>query len=72
MRAMQMLDDREYGRQKLFRHSGWHNDRPMGSFPKFVYITNMKYEKYELQVKKVQRFLIRYGDLMVEKGVLAK
>ena len=60
----------ELGLQRLaFSVTGSGNDRPAGGFPK--YIGGTLYTQQVPFLSKAQGFLIKYGDLMVEKKLLA-
>lgn len=49
--------------------SGSRNDRPVGGFPPWY--GNVVSEKNIPYVQTAQKYLLKYGDLMVEKGLLA-
>lgn len=71
MQAMEVMQDNDRGRKRMYYVGGYANDRPAGSFPKYVYITNMEWKDHEITVRKAHRLLLKYADLMVEKGMLA-
>lgn len=59
------LDERSVGRLYFMAAANEWNDRPLGSFPEYGGLP-----RGDDTVLRVGKFLVKYGDLMVEKGLL--
>lgn len=63
------------GLEELLSLGSYYNDRPRGALPEFFYFNSVnvtgKNDKIAA-IEKAQQFLIKFGELMVENGTLAK
>lgn len=69
------LINNDKGLEELLSLGAYYNDRPAGSLPEFFYFNSVNLQNKNDKIgiiEKAQGFLLKYGDLMVEQGLLAK
>lgn len=73
LQASGALNDTRAGLDFLY-HVGGHpaNMRKKGSFPSFVSMSPIPNESVRQQVQRAQQLLVKYGELLVEKGMLSQ
>ena len=73
LRSYGALEQTDTGINKLF-HVGGHpaNMRTKGSFPAFVQLTSIPNSSVRSRVLQAQKLLQKYGELMVEEGLLSQ
>lgn len=73
LRASGALDETRKGLDFLY-HVGGHpaNMRKKGGFPSFVQLTPIPNDSVRARVKQAQQLLLKYGEVMVEEGLLSE
>lgn len=73
LRSSGALNDTRAGLDFLY-HVGGHpaNMRKKGGFPSFVSMSPIPNESVRQQVRRAQQLLVKYGELLVEKGMLSE
>jgi len=69
LRGAQALDPNDRGQQNLYFMTSQFNDRPLGAFPKY-FGGESDWRVKAPAVQRAQELLIKYGEVLVEKGML--